>query len=86
MSSLQIKHLGAINIIAGLLFLTGGQAFAAKAAADSTTAVIIGSYDHPRYRDRPYYYFDGKYYYGGEYRNENYYYKDRIFYGGRYYP
>ncbi|MDY0195910.1 MAG: hypothetical protein WC253_05515 [Sulfurovaceae bacterium] len=90
MSKIQVKHLGAISIIASMLFFTGctrtERALATGAVIGATAAVIIGSYNYPRYRDRPYYYYNDRYYYGGTYRDGYYYYQDRRLYGGRYYP
>jgi hypothetical protein len=50
------------------------------------TGVILGVYDKPKYQDdRPYYFYNDRYYYGGELRNGNYYYEGRRLDGGRYY-
>ncbi len=48
--------------------------------------VILGVYDKPKYQDdRPYYLYNNRYYYGGEFRNGQYYYEGRRLDGGRYY-
>ena len=50
------------------------------------TDVILGVFDNPQYRDdRPYYFYNNRYYYGGDWRNGQYYYEGRRFNGGRYY-
>jgi hypothetical protein len=50
------------------------------------TDVILGVFDKPQYRDdRPYYFYNNRYYYGGEWRKGQYYYEGRRLNGGRYY-
>lgn len=50
------------------------------------TEVILGVYDKPQYRDdRPYYFYNNRYYYGGDWRDGNYYYEGRRLSGGQYY-
>ncbi len=50
------------------------------------TDVILGVYDKPRYRDdRPYYVYNNRYYYGGDWRNGDYYYDGKRLSGGHYY-
>jgi hypothetical protein len=83
---LTLKHLSAIGVMAGMLVLTActteEKAFATGAVVG---AVVVASFDHPKYRDRPYYYYNDRYYYGGTWRNGYYYYKGRRYYGGHYY-
>ena len=43
------------------------------------------SYAYPYFYDRPFYYLDGRYYYGGFFRDGFYHYGDRIFRHGHYY-
>ena len=65
MGKIQVKHFGAISIIASMLFFTGctptERALATGVAVGAAAAVIIGSYNYPRYRDRPYYYYNDRY-------------------------
>ena len=50
------------------------------------TDVILGVYDKPQYRDdRPYYFYNNRYYYGGDWRNGYYYYKGKRLKGGHYF-
>ena len=58
------------------------QSLLEKVAVD----VVLGVYDKPKYQDeRPYYFYNNRYYYGGEFRKSQYYYDGRRLNGGRYY-
>jgi hypothetical protein len=48
-------------------------------------AVIRGVFETDMYYNEPVYFYNGRYYYGGEYRNGNYYYDGRMLSGGEYY-
>lgn len=86
MSMINITKLVAISIIASLLMFTGCSRTGAFLGGAAVGALIVAAYDHPRYRDRPYYHWHGKYYYGGTYlRNGCYRYKGDTLCGGRYY-
>lgn len=86
MKILTVKHLGTVGLISGMLFLTActpeERAFATGAAVG---AIVVASYDYPRYYDRPYYYYHGRYYYGGVWRDGYYHYRGHRYHGGRYY-
>lgn len=76
-------------IMAGLVCL--GVSMPLEVSAQSllervVTEVILGVYDKPQYRDdRPYYVYNNRYYYGGDWRNGDYYYDGRRLSGGHYY-
>ncbi len=86
MSKIQMKHLGAISIISGMLLLSGCSRTESFLGGAVVGAVLMNAYDTPRYHDRPYYYWHGKYYYGGTHlRNGCYLYNGDTLCGGRYY-
>lgn len=43
------------------------------------------AFTYPKYENRDYYYYQGRYYYGGVYRNGRYYYDGRTLRGGNYF-
>jgi hypothetical protein len=62
------------------------QAYADTLLERVVTEVILGVFDEPRYKDqRPYYFYDNRYYYGGDWRDGYYYYEGKRLHGGRYY-
>ncbi|MDD5406834.1 MAG: hypothetical protein PHE73_07865 [Sulfurovaceae bacterium] len=85
MSKIQIKHLGAIGIVSGVLLLSGCSNTGSFLGGAVVGAALMNVYDHPRYHDRPYYYYNNQYYYGGEYRNGYYYHNGHRLHGGHYY-
>ncbi|MDD3774637.1 MAG: hypothetical protein PHV08_01625 [Sulfurovaceae bacterium] len=79
MNQNKIRHLGTIAMMSGMLFFGVGATEVMAAPPPPG-----GIYDHPRFHDRPYYFHNGRYYYGGEWRNGYYYYRGKRYYGGRY--
>ncbi|MDD5406650.1 MAG: hypothetical protein PHE73_06905 [Sulfurovaceae bacterium] len=86
MSQIQIKHLGAIGIISGILLLTGCvDNQVPYYYSDAGVNDVIGVYDTPIYIDRPYYHHRNKYYYGGQHHHDGSYdYKGTTLQGGEY--
>lgn len=62
------------------------QIAASSLVSDIVASVVQGMYSTPQYRDdRPYYFYNNRYYYGGEWRDGYYYYQGRRLDGGHYY-
>ena len=58
MKMFSLKHLSVIGIVSGMLLVNGctteERAFVTGAAVG---AIVVASFDHPRYHDRPYYFY-----------------------------
>ena len=59
--------------------------FQNNAYSQGRATVAYSVYDYPRYTQRPCYFYNSRYYYGGQYRDGAYYYRGNRLRGGEYY-
>jgi len=94
MKKRKIKYLGAIVLLSSIFFVTAcvpyndGYSYNNSNYGYGTPIIsrtTIGIYDYPRYLDKPYYFYNNRYYYGGNYRNGYYYYQGHRYRHGHYY-
>lgn len=71
----QVKHFGAISLLASSLLFSACTQQEEALAVGATAGALLGEavYDSPHHYKKPHYYHNGRYYYGGRYKNGVYY-------------
>ena len=95
MQKKKIKYISAMALLSSTLLFTGCVPYNnyeygynndySRYGNPVISSTTIGIYDYPRYLDRPYYFYNDRYYYGGNYRNGYYYYRGHRYRHGHYY-